>query len=132
MTQESALAVVDALGRVVELVGVVVLIVGMAWAAVLALLVVARGRRGVPVGTGPYWTFRASLARAILLGLEILIAADIILTVTVDTTVESALALVLIVFVRVALSFTLTVEVEGRWPWQPPREASAISPRDPI
>jgi uncharacterized membrane protein len=132
MTNDSALAVVDFLGRIVELVGVVVLIVGMVWAAVLAALVVLRDRRGVPAGTGPYWTFRASLARAILLGLEILIAADIILTVTVDTTIESALALVLIVFVRVALSFTLTVEVEGRWPWQPPREQSAISPRDPI
>jgi uncharacterized membrane protein len=129
--QETALEIVDALGRVVELVGVVVLIVGMAWAAALAGLVVLRDRRGVKPGSGPYWTFRASLARAILLGLEILIAADIILTVTVDTTVESALALVLIVFVRVALSFTLTVEVEGRWPWQPPRESPAISPGDP-
>ena len=129
---EPGLAIVDFLGRVVELVGVIVLIVGMAWATVLAALAVFRGRRGVKPGPGPYWTFRASLARAILLGLEILIAADIILTVTVDTTVESALALVLIVFVRVALSFTLTVEVEGRWPWQPPRESAAISARDPI
>jgi uncharacterized membrane protein len=129
---EPALAVVDVLGRVVEIVGVVVLIVGMAWATVLAALAVFRGRRGVSAGPGPYWTFRASLARAILLGLEILIAADIILTVTVDTTVESALALVLIVFVRVALSFTLTVEVEGRWPWQPPREPATAAPGEPV
>ena len=129
---EPELALVDFLGRMVELVGVTVLIVGMLWASALAALVVLRGRRGVVPGPGPYWTFRASLARAILLGLEILIAADIILTVTVDVTIESAVVLVLIVFVRVALSFTLTVEVEGRWPWQAPRAAGAISPRDPI
>ena len=130
---DSMVATIDSLGRVVEMVGVVVLVVGMAWATVLASLTVLRGRRGVRPGPGPYWTFRASLARAILLGLEILIAADIILTVTVDTTVESAVALVLIVFVRVALSFTLTVEVEGRWPWQAPREPSAAAaPGDPV
>ena len=129
---DSTVSLVDTLGRAVEFAGVVVLIAGMVWATLAAALTSLRRWRGDTVVTGPYWTFRASLARAILLGLEILIAADIILTVTVDTTIESALALVLIVFVRVALSFTLTVEVEGRWPWQAPREASTISPRDPI
>ena len=127
MSTDPALTIVDFLGRIVELVGVFVLIVGMVWATVLAALAVLHGRRGVRTGPGPYWTFRASLARAILLGLEILIAADIILTVTVDVTIESAIVLVLIVFVRVALSFTLTVEVEGRWPWQAPRETSSAT-----
>jgi len=129
---DSTVALIDTLGRVVEFAGVVVLIAGMIWATMAAALTSMRRWRGDTVVTGPYWTFRASLARAILLGLEILIAADIILTVTVNTTIESAVVLVLIVFVRVALSFTLTVEIDGRWPWQTPRAPAGAAPIDPM
>lgn len=63
-------------------------------------------------------SFRASLGRAILLGLEFLVAADIINTVAVQPTLESVAVLAAIVAVRTFLSFSLEVEIEGRWPWQ--------------
>lgn len=61
---------------------------------------------------------RQRLGRGILLGLEFLIAADIILTVAIELTFESVGVLALIVLVRTFLSFTLEVELTGRWPWQ--------------
>lgn len=61
---------------------------------------------------------RQRLGRGILLGLEFLIAADIILTVAIDLSVESVGVLALIVLVRTFLSFTLDVELTGSWPWQ--------------
>jgi uncharacterized membrane protein len=61
---------------------------------------------------------RRNIGRAILLGLEFLIIADIVLTITVDPTLQSALALGLIVLVRTFLSFSLEVELEGSLPWR--------------
>ena len=65
-----------------------------------------------------YERVRRGVGRAILLGLEMLIIADIVLTITVDTTLQSALALGLIVVVRTFLSFSLEVELEGSLPWR--------------
>jgi uncharacterized membrane protein len=62
--------------------------------------------------------FRSSFGRAILLGLEFLIAADIINTVAVRPTLEGVAVLAGIVAIRTFLSFSLEVEIEGRWPWQ--------------
>lgn len=73
---------------------------------------------------GVFLEVRQRLGRGILLGLEFLVAADIIMTVTVDLTFESVGTLALIVLVRTFLSFTLDVELTGRWPWQPEREKS--------
>ena len=70
-----------------------------------------------------YESARRNVGRAILLGLEFLIIADIVLTITVDATLKSALALGLIVVVRTFLSFSLEVELEGTLPWR--RKASA-------
>ena len=61
--------------------------------------------------------FRSSLGRAILLGLEFLVAADIINTVAVTPTLLSVAVLAGIVIIRTFLSFSLEVEIEGRWPW---------------
>ena len=62
--------------------------------------------------------FRQDLARSILLGLEFLVAGDIIRTVTVDQTLTSAAVLLLIVLIRMMLSIMLEYEIKGRWPWQ--------------
>lgn len=62
---------------------------------------------------------RRNVGRAILLGLELLIIADIVMTITVDPTLESAAALGLIVLVRTFLSFSLEIELEGSLPWLP-------------
>ncbi len=66
----------------------------------------------------PYRAFRQDIGRGILLGLEFLVAADIIRTVAVAPTVQSVLVLGLIVLIRTFLSMALQVELEGHWPWQ--------------
>jgi uncharacterized membrane protein len=65
-----------------------------------------------------YRTFRHDLGKAILLGLEFLVAADIIATVSTAPTMEKVLVLGLIVLIRTFLSLSLQVELEGKWPWQ--------------
>ncbi len=65
-----------------------------------------------------YQEFRESLGRGILLGLEFLIAADIIYTVAVELTFKTIGVLAIVVLIRTFLSLTLEVEINGRWPWQ--------------
>lgn len=65
-----------------------------------------------------YRTFRHDLGKAILLGLEFLVAGDIIATVSTDPTMDNVLVLGVIVLIRTFLSLSLQVELEGKWPWQ--------------
>ena len=65
-----------------------------------------------------YEVLRRTLGRCILLGLEVLIIADIVRTIIVDTTIESVAALGIIVLIRILLSFSLEVEIDGVWPWR--------------
>jgi len=97
--------------RAFEVVGVAVLVLGSVFALVIAL---RQARDGAPV----YSTLRRNLGRAILLGLEILIVADIVQTITIDPTPESAITLGIIVLVRTFLSFSLEIELEGVVPWR--------------
>ena len=69
-------------------------------------------------GRAAYQRARQGVGRAILLGLEVLIIADIVLTITVDQTLDSAITLGLIVLVRTFLSFSLEIELEGTLPWR--------------
>jgi uncharacterized membrane protein len=62
--------------------------------------------------------FRSSLGRTILVGLEFLVAADIINTVVIELTLENVASLAIIVLIRTVLSFSLEAEIDGRWPWQ--------------
>lgn len=68
-----------------------------------------------------YQKVRMLLAKGVLLGLEFLVAADIIHTVAVDLTFSSAGVLAIIVLIRTFLSFTLELELTGKWPWQKPK-----------
>lgn len=97
----------------IEAVGVSVIVVG-AVAATVSLLPHFRRSPGM----SSFAAYRARLAQAILLGLEFLVAADIIGTVAVRATLSNVAVLGLIVLVRTALSFVLELEIEGRWPWQ--------------
>jgi uncharacterized membrane protein len=65
-----------------------------------------------------YEDLRRNLGRSILLGLEVLIVADIVRTIIVDPTFESVAVLGVIVVIRILLSFSLEVEIDGAWPWQ--------------
>jgi uncharacterized membrane protein len=69
-----------------------------------------------------YRELKVRLGIALLLGLEILVAADIVRTVALEATLQSVSVLGLLVLIRTFLSWALVVEIEGRWPWQPERE----------
>lgn len=78
-----------------------------------------------------YQRFRTRVARSILLGLEFLVAADIIGTVAVKPTLENLAVLGVIVGIRTFLSFALELEVDGRWPWQRGRDRKQPRPQEP-
>lgn len=103
-------------GYVIEAAGVIITVIGI---LISAAWFVRRLRQLKPLEA--YQQFRRDLARSIILGLEFLIAGDIIRTVTVDQTLTGAAVLALIVLIRVMLSLMLEFEIEGRWPWQEPR-----------
>jgi uncharacterized membrane protein len=107
-----------------EVLGVLILIVGGLIALIGCIIELARGEDASRV----FDDVRARLGRAILLGLEILVVADIIRTIVVSPTLSSALTLGLIVVVRIALSFAIDVEVDGVAPW---RKAATASSSDP-
>ena len=65
-----------------------------------------------------YRQLKIRLGKALLLGLEILVAADIVRTVALEATLQSVVVLGLLVLIRTFLSWALVVEIEGRWPWQ--------------
>jgi uncharacterized membrane protein len=104
--------VIETIGQVIDVVGVLAIVVGVVYASLDAGLRGIRGRYPI------YDRFRRVLGRAILLGLELLVAADIIRTVAIEPTLQSVLVLGLIVVIRTFLSMSLQVEIEGRWPWQ--------------
>ena len=68
-----------------------------------------------------YRDLKVSLGKSLLLGLEVLVAADVIHTVALEATPQSVMVLGLLVLIRTFLGWSLVVEIEGRWPWQPPR-----------
>ena len=84
-----------------------------------------------------YHKLKISLGKALLLGLEVLVAADVIHTVALEATMESVFVLGLLVLIRTFLSWALVVEMEGRWPWQSrhplplPAAVEAAQPADP-
>jgi uncharacterized membrane protein len=109
----AARAIVGA-GNAIEIAGVATIVIGVLVTGVLA----ARDLRRVPVQT-IFKSVRQRLGRAILLGLELLVAADIIGTITEDPSLGRVVVLAVIVLIRTFLSFTLELEISGRWPWQP-------------
>lgn len=105
---------VERVGGAIDVLGVAVLVIGLVLALGRYLRGFARGERGLV----PYRRLRADTGRAILLGLEFLVAGDIIRTVATDPTFAEVGVLAAIVAIRAFLSFTLELEVTGRWPWQ--------------
>jgi uncharacterized membrane protein len=72
-------------------------------------------------------TFRIQIVRSLLLGLEILVAGDVIRTVAISPTFNGVALLGAIVLIRCFLSWSLTMEIDGRWPWQPPRKDDDVT-----
>jgi uncharacterized membrane protein len=106
--------IVELVGQAVDAAGVAIIVVGTLVATALAALRLARRQAGV------YRGYRRRVGRSILLGLEFLVAGDIIRTVAVAPTYTSVGVLAVIVAIRTFLSFSLELEITGRWPWQKP------------
>lgn len=108
-------------GLMIEALGVLVIVIGV---------IIGTGRflfRRKPTHAESYQCYRQDVGRAILLGLEFLIAGDIIHTVAVQPTLDSVSVLGLIVLIRVLLGIALHLEIEGRWPWQPPNGSGSLA-----
>ena len=103
---------VEVVGKGIDAAGVVVIVLGGLAATAMA------GTRLVARDVNTYRRYRQQLGRSILLGLELLVAADIIRTVAVRPTLTSVAVLAGIVLIRTFLSFSLELEITGRWPWQ--------------
>ena len=106
--------VVSEVVRVVEAVGAGIMVLG----GLGAFLVFAPQALHAETAPRAYDALRRNLGRCILLGLEVLIVADIVRTIIVDTTIESVAVLGMIVLIRILLSFSLEVEIDGVWPWR--------------
>ena len=111
---EAAHAYADQFARLLELAGVAIIIGGVIIASFLFV------RFGVVTGDwrSAYVQYRSNLGRGILLGLELLVGADIISTITAPLTAESVALLGGVVVIRTFLSFSLETEIEGCWPWR--------------
>jgi len=101
-------------GSGIEIFGVLVIVLGIVWSTYLFV-----HRRE----TGPYYdAYKIRIGRSLLLGLEVLVAADIVKTIALDVTFVSLGLLAGLVLIRTFLSWTLVLEIEGRWPWQRKRQ----------
>ncbi len=107
-------AFADQLAKLLELAGVGIIISSVLIATALFVMSGLRDRRW----RGAYEGYRSNLGRGILLGLELLVGADIIFTITAPLTWQSVGLLAGIVVIRTFLSFSLETEIEGCWPWQ--------------
>lgn len=104
---------IEWMARALEFAGVGIIVIGVMIATALFL------RDGPRSGwRNSYELYRANLGRGILLGLELLVGADIIGTIIAPLTFESVGLLALVVLIRTFLSFALETEIEGAWPWQ--------------
>jgi uncharacterized membrane protein len=104
--------VIEKIGMTIDAAGVVVIVIGAAIAFVVTAVRLSRRESDV------YRRFRQQLGQTILLGLELLVAGDIVRTVATSPNLTGVAVLAAIVGVRTFLSFSLEVEITGRWPWQ--------------
>jgi uncharacterized membrane protein len=101
---------INLVGNGIEIFGVLVIVVGICWSTFLF----ARHRNAEQ----NYDAYKIRIGRSLLLGLEVLVAADIVKTIALDLTFASLGLLAGLVLIRTFLSWTLVLEIEGRWPWQ--------------
>jgi uncharacterized membrane protein len=106
-------------GNGIEVFGVFVIVAGIGWSTFLFI------RRNM--SEAYYETYKIRIGRSLLLGLEVLVAADIVKTIALDLTFMSLSLLAGLVLVRTFLSWTLVLEIEGRWPWQRERAGAALA-----
>ena len=116
--------VISNLVKGVEAVGAGIMVIG----GLVFLVAFLRDAADTAKKQGSYDRLRRNLGRCILLGLEVLIVADIVRTIVVDPTFESVTVLGVIVLIRILLSFSLEVEIDGTWPWDRWRASGSKGP----
>ena len=114
--------IAESVSLAVDGAGMAVIVLGLLYALLRAL------RPPPPGPSARYRQLRQDMGRGILLGLELMVAGDIIRTVAVTPTLRSVAVLGGIVLIRTFLSISLEVELQGRWPWQPERDAAKPQP----
>ena len=117
--------VVDLVGASIELAGIVVLVTGAVLAFLLAIKTLFY-KRDTSVA---YRVLRRGLGKAILIGLELLVAADIIRSVAISPSFATIGVLGMIVVIRTFLSWSLELEINGSWPWQGSRSSDDVESR---
>jgi uncharacterized membrane protein len=111
---ETILGWIEAATTLLEVLAVAIIVLAILYSILRYTYERLRGREHVDA----YLALKGNLGRSMLLGLEILVAADIVSTVALESTLESVLVLGLLVLIRTFLSWALEVEISGRWPWQ--------------
>jgi uncharacterized membrane protein len=101
---------IDLIGTLIDLSGVTVIVAGILWATVMFIRPYS--------GERDYENYKIRIGRSLLLGLELLVAADIVKTIAIEPTFLSLGVLAGLVVVRTFVSWTLTLEIAGHWPWQ--------------
>jgi uncharacterized membrane protein len=122
--------IIVVISEVIDFAGVVIIALGALLGVILCAQDLLHRERAVDA----YSNLRTFLGRSLLLGLEFLVAGDIIKTVAIEPTFDSVIVLAIIVLVRTVLSLSIDVEIDGRWPWQAAQQASlteAASVRTP-
>jgi uncharacterized membrane protein len=115
---------IGVVGEIIDIAGVVVIATGALIGVVTFLRDLARQIQIIDA----YARLRTFLGRSLLLGLEFLVAGDVIKTVAIEPTRESVIVLAIIVLVRTVLSLSIDVEIDGRWPWQAAQQEAATGP----
>jgi uncharacterized membrane protein len=105
----------------IEIFGVSLIVAGIIWSSRYIIF--------GPASTSRYDSYKISIGRSLLLGLEVLVAADIVKTIAIELTFASLGLLAGLVLVRTFLSWTLVLEIEGRWPWQ--RDSTSAAHTEP-
>ncbi|MDQ3034768.1 MAG: DUF1622 domain-containing protein [Myxococcota bacterium] len=111
--------IIETVAKLIEIVGVGAIVIGLLLASIRFAVDESRGREHA------YTRYRTGMGRTLLLGLELLVAADIVSSVAVELRIETIGVLAILVVVRTFLAWSLEVEIEGRWPWQQSRRAGA-------
>jgi uncharacterized membrane protein len=115
--------IIEIIGVIIDIFGVVIIVGGLTWGSWVFF---TRRITDTAVREQEYRKYKFRIARTLILGLEILVAADIIKTVAIEATIENVAVLAFLVLVRTFLSWTLVVEIEGHWPWQRKKETEEL------
>ncbi|HVK35494.1 MAG TPA: DUF1622 domain-containing protein [Microlunatus sp.] len=122
MTGSTLAEAMEHVAELFEIIGALILLAGLVVATVLALRSLIRSRDAA----NAYRVLRQAFGGAILLGLEVLVAADLVRTVAVAPTLENVVTLGVIVLIRTVLSFSLEIEIEGVAPWRRAATSGAV------